>query len=158
VHAIPSIMDFFDYSAAATGMTYRNSLNPAGVTIDGNPDTVAAGTPTWEQVTGPQGTINQVGTVQTTGFTPTATNYYLDHATPSGTAETQCTGDASAYGSSGLYITSPIPNTDPATGATASLIGTRVMYFESPGETATDAADRAGQVSSPLATAAISAP
>ena len=38
VHAIPGIMDFFDYSPAASGMTYRNNLNPAGVTIDGDPD------------------------------------------------------------------------------------------------------------------------
>jgi len=159
VHSIPSIMDFFDYSAAATGMTYRNSLNPAGVTIDGNPDTVAAGTPTWEQVTGPQGTINQVGTVQTTGFTPTTTNYYLDDSTP---PVTQCTGDAFAYGSSGVTLTGQgggsIPVTDPALAGTATRTGTRVMYFESPGETATDAANRAGQVLSPLATAAISAP
>src|SRR3954454_17630725 len=142
VHAIPSIMDFFDYSAAATGMTYRNSVNPAGVTIDGNPDALTAGAPTWEQVTGPQGTINQIGTVQTTGFTPTATNYYLDHATPSGAAETQCTGDASAYGSSGLYVTSSLPSTDPAIGGTASLTGTRVLFFESPGGTAATATAR----------------
>jgi hypothetical protein len=158
VHAIPSIMDFFDYSAAAKGMTYRNSVNPAGVTIDGNPDALTAGAPTWEQVTGPQGTLNQVGTLETTGFTPTATNYYLDHATPSGTAETQCTGDASAYGSSGSYVTSAIPSTDPGIGGTASLTGTRVMFFEGPGGTAADAANRRDQVLSPLASAVSSAP
>ena len=148
-------MDFFDYSAAATGMTYRNSLNPSGVTIDGTPDSLAAGAPTWEQVTGPQGTINQVGTMQTKGFTPTATNYYLDSTTP---PVAQCTGDAFAYGSSGLFVTSTIPVTDPALGGTATLTGTRVMYFESPGETATDAAQRSDQVAAPLTTAVISAP
>jgi hypothetical protein len=155
VHSIPSILDFFDYSAAATGMTYRNSVNPSGVLIDGVPDTLTAGAPTWEQVTGAQGTINQVAILQTTGFTPTVTNYYLDDSTP---PVTQCTGDAAAYGSSGLYITSSIPNTDPATGGTATLTGTRVMYFDSPGGTAADAASRHDQVVSPLATAVSIAP
>ncbi len=155
VHSIPSILDFFDYSAAAIGMTYRNGINTSGVTIDGNPDSLTAGAPTWEQVTGPQGTINQVGVVQTTGFTPTATNYYLDDSTP---PVTQCTGDAFAYGSSGLSITSTLPNTDPGTGGTASLTGTRIMFFESPGQTASDAVARQNQVLSPLATAVTSAP
>jgi hypothetical protein len=43
VHAIPGVMDFFDYSPAATGMTYRNDLNPAGVRVDGVPDAPALG-------------------------------------------------------------------------------------------------------------------
>ena len=43
VHGIPAVMSFLDYSAAATGMTYRNNNNPAGVTIDGVADSVAAG-------------------------------------------------------------------------------------------------------------------
>ena len=158
VHTIPSILDFFDYSPAATGMTYRNSLNPTGVTVDGNPDSLAAGTPTWEQVTGPQGTINQVGVVQTTGFTPTSTNYYLDDSTP---PVAQCTGDAFAYGSSGVTMSGAsggsIPNTDPATAGTASLTGTRVMYFESPGGSAADAANRRDQFLSPLDPAASAA-
>ena len=159
VHSIPSILDFFDYSPAASGMTYRNSLNPAGVTIDGNPDALTAGTPTWEQVTGPQGTINQIGVVQTTGFTPTSTNYYLDDTTPS---VAQCTGDAFAYGSSGVTMSGTsggsIPNTDPAISGTASLTGTRVMYFESPGGSAADAANRRDQFLSPLAPAVSAAP
>lgn len=156
VHAIPSILDFFDYSAAAIGMTYRNSLNPAGVTVDGNPDSLAAGVPSWEQLTGPQGTIDQIGLLQTTGFTPTGVGgYYNDDSTP---ADTQCTGDAFAYGASGLFLNGSIPNTDPATGGAATLTGTRVMYFESPGGTAADAAARRDQVVSPLQAVATVAP
>lgn len=118
VHAIPSIMDFMDYSQAATGMTYRTELNPGGVTVDGVPDAQVAGVSSWEQITGPQGTINQASVLQTS-FTPTgATSYYLDSTTP---ADTQCTGDAFAYGSSGSFINSAIPNTDPAIGGTATL-------------------------------------
>ena len=55
VHAIPAIMDFIDYSSAASGMTYRSSAVPGGVTIDGSPDTVGTALPTWEAVDGPQG-------------------------------------------------------------------------------------------------------
>jgi hypothetical protein len=157
VHSIPSILDFFDYSPAASGMTYRNSVNPSGVTINGSADALTAGAPTWEQVTGSQGTINQVGTVQTSGFTPTATNYYLDDSTAPIT-DTQCTGDAFAYGASGVWLTSTIPNTDPAIGGTASLTGTRVMFFESPGGTATDAQTRQDQVLTPLTTAVTAVP
>ena len=38
VHAIPGPWDFFDYSSAAIGMTYRNNRNTDAVTIDGNPE------------------------------------------------------------------------------------------------------------------------
>ena len=155
VHQIPSIMDFFDYSPAASGMTYRNSLNPGGVPVDGNPDALTAGAPSWEQITGPQGTIDQIGVVQATGFTPTSTNYYVDDATPS---DPQCTGDAFAYASSGTYETGTIPNTDPATGGTATFVGTRVMFFEGPGGTASSAAAHRDQVVSPLAAAVAAGP
>src|SRR3712207_7012288 len=50
--------DFFDYSSAASGMTYRNNLNTGGVTIDGNPDSVVNGRLTWESVDGPQGGLS----------------------------------------------------------------------------------------------------
>ena len=52
VHPIPGVMDFFDYSPAASGMTYRNDFNQAGIRINGMPDSPNAGAPTWEQVTG----------------------------------------------------------------------------------------------------------
>ncbi len=155
VHSIPAIMDFFDYSPAASGMTYRNELNPGGVTIDGSPDTLTAGAPVWEQVTGPQGTINQVQQLSTTWTPASVTSYYLDDSTPS---DTQCTGDAFAYGSSGSWINSTLPVTDPALGGTDSLTGTRTLYFESPGGTAADAATRADQVLAPLVTAVTAAP
>jgi hypothetical protein len=147
VHAIPSVMDYMDYSPAASGMTYRNSLNVAGVAVDGNPtETVAAGLPTWEQITGAQGTVTHVGSL-TASFTPTVTNYYLDDSTP---PVTQCTGDAFAYGQSGAYITSALPCTDPAQGCTDTLESRRTMYFDSPGGTATSAANYQAGVAFPL--------
>lgn len=155
VHAIPSIMDVMDYSPAAAGMTYRNSLNTTGVTIDGAADSVTAGVPTWEQVTGPQGSVTTVAQLATS-FTPSGvTSYYLDAVNP---PVTQCTGDASAYGTSGLWITGAIPCTDPLTACTQTLQGVRTMYFESPGATAATAAARRDQVLNPLAVSATPRP
>ena len=122
VHAIPGVMDFFDYSPAATGMTYRNSFNPAGVRIDGKPESPTAGASTWEQVSGSQGGLAIVHALD--ADTPlTVGSYYLDDSSPGGGSETQCTGDGAAYGASGLRVTSPIPNTDPRNGSASSSHG-----------------------------------
>ncbi len=96
VHAIPGILDFFDYGPAAVGMRYHNDLNPAGVPIDGVPDLVAAGPLGWELVTGPQGSLVMAHRIETTiaGFASTA--YYLDDARHP--RDRQCTGDRDAYG------------------------------------------------------------
>ena len=132
VHIIPGVMDFFDYSPAAADMTYKNDFNPAGVTIDGTPDSVATGPITWETVDGLQGGLSMVGTVDTniSGFA--YTSYYDDNVTPS---TTQCTGDSSSYGSSGLYVNQFIPSTDQANGGTARLSAARNIYYEAPGQT-----------------------
>ena len=150
VHAIPGIMDFFDYSPAANGMTYRNNLNPSGVLINGVPDSPVAGAPTWEQVTGAPGSLTMVGTVST-NFTPVGvTSYYLDDLTPA--PVTQCTGDAFAIGSSGTWFNGAIPCTDPATACTNFLNATRTMYFGSPGATAATATALSNGVAQPLTT------
>jgi hypothetical protein len=155
VHAIPGIMDFFDYSPAASGMTYRNNVNPGGVTIDGNPDSPVAGAPTWEQVTGPQGSMTMVASVATS-FTPTGvTSYYLDDSTP---PVTQCTGDAFAYGSSGIWFNGSIPCTDPGNGCTDTLSATRTLYFGAPGATAAQATALSDGVAQPLSAVGTSWP
>ena len=147
VHAIPSIMDFMDYSPAAAGMTYRNNLNTSGVTIDGNPESPTAGRLTWEQVTGAQGTVTNVHSLQASTPPTSVTSYYLDDSTP---ATAQCTGDAFAYGSSGPFTNSGIPCTDPAQGCTDTLVATRTLYFDPPGGTAATAADEARNATTPL--------
>jgi hypothetical protein len=149
VHQIPGVMDFFDYSPAASGMTYRNSLNTAGVRIDGVPDHPAAGRWTWEQVSGPQGGLSMVPSLN--ADTPlTVTSYYLDDSSPGGGVEQQCTGDAFAYGASGLRVTSSIPNTDPRLGPAAHLTARRYMYFGPPSIAPTDAQTKAKRIGSPL--------
>lgn len=153
VHSIPSVMDFFDYAPAASGMTYYNDLNTGGAVIDGAADTLTSGPPAWEMVNGPQGALVQAGLVSTNWAGFNYTNYYLDSLSP---PVTQCTGDAFSYGSSGVYVNpsgSPaIPNTDPP--ATDYLNSTRVMYFKAPygsGAAAVAAAqDLTAQASAPL--------
>lgn len=91
VHAIPSVMDFFDYSPAASGMTYYNDLNTGGVTIDGVPDSPVAGPIQWQMVTGAQGTVVQAASIATNIANFSYTSYYYDQA-PAVTTP-QCTGD-----------------------------------------------------------------
>jgi hypothetical protein len=146
VHAIPGPWDFFDYSSAASGMTYRNNLNTGGVTIDGVPDTPVDGQLTWESVDGAQGGLSMVHSTVTdiTPFNPSS--HYLDDSTPGGGAETQCTGDAQAFGESGPWLNFNLPNTDPRSTPFKSLTSTRTIYFEAPGQA--NGAARAAQVGS----------
>ena len=109
VHAIGGVMDFLDYSAAATGMTYRNDRNTAGVRVDGVPDAPALGSLAWESVDGAQGGLTSVHRYETDipGFA--TTSYYLDQQTPTGTAERQCTGDARRTAPAALASRRPSP-------------------------------------------------
>ena len=77
------------------------------------------------------------------------TSYYLDDKTPAATGpETQCTGDASAYGSSGPWINQSIPNTDPRSTPFNSLVDERTVFYELPGKS--DGPKRAQQVDRPM--------
>jgi len=131
VHAIPAIMDFLDYSAAAKTMTYRSSTRPGGVTIDGNADAVSAAVPTWEVVDGAQGQVLTRNTF-TSDIAPgvlTSSWFYRDQTSP---PEQQCWGDGSFLGASGANITGQIPNTDPSAGSHATLTARRTTEFRSP--------------------------
>jgi hypothetical protein len=154
VHAIPSVMDFFDYSPAATGMTYYNDLNPLGVVVDGNPETPAAGAIAWEMITGPQGSLTMAGSVETNILGFGYTSYYLDDTTP---PVTQCTGDAFAYGSSGVWVTTAVPCTDPlfsTSGCTSYLRTWRHMYYDGPVAPTALAAQHQSEAATPLAVTA----
>jgi hypothetical protein len=153
VHAIPSIMVFHDYSAAAVGMTYANNNNPLGVTIDGTPDVVTPGKLDWELVTGAQGSLVVAGWVET-DLAVTETSFYRDDA-----GSTMCTGDDSAsYGASGAYVDGGIADTDPVNPVSGSLAGVRVLYFDAPGLTTAQAAQRGEWARTPLTTLAVAWP
>ena len=152
VHPIPGLMDFFDYSPAAVGMVFRDDLNPGGVVIDGINDTVAPGQFSWEMVSGAQGTLAMAVWVETNipGFD--YTSYYLDDSTP---PVTQCTGDAFAYGSSGLWEDDPIPNTDPAVNPTYyRFMERRVICYGAPNQPAAFAQARSDEIRLPVSVAA----
>jgi hypothetical protein len=134
VHLISSIMDFFDYSPAASGVTYYNDLNTGGFTIDGVPETPVPGPIQWQMVTGAQGTVVQAGITSTNIAGFTYTSYYYDEAPA--TSTTQCTGDNASYGSSGIYVSSipgGIPRTDPGMSCTNFMNTTNTLYYEAPG-------------------------
>lgn len=153
VHAIPSIMDFVDFSTAATGMTYSNSANPSGVTVNGVADAVTTAVPTWEQTTGPQGTVTVVGQVSASFIPPGGT---LDDVSDAFYREElnspvdQCWGDPHFIGASGLYFNTAIPNTDPSQGAAATLDANRVVKFSGPNATNAAAETFAANLASPL--------
>jgi hypothetical protein len=152
VHAIPGPVDFFDYNDAARGMGYSNDHNPGPVTIDGRADTVRDGQPLWEKVDGPQGALTHIwGLVTDVSPAPTIKLYYEDNDV---NPITQCTGDAQALGSSGSWITSALPNTDPHGGTSSRVRATRTMFYEAPGRSQFDAQRHAEQVGAPLAAVA----
>jgi hypothetical protein len=155
VHAIPSIMDLWDYSPAASGMTYYNDLNLGGVTIDGVPDNPALGQIHWQMVTGAQGSVVAAGQVSTDipGFA--YTSYYEDNSV---NPSTQCTGDNAAYGTSGVYINGipgGIPCTDPGLGCSNFLNSTSTLYFEPPSQTVAAAQALNARADAPLTAVAV---
>jgi hypothetical protein len=118
VHAIPGIASSFDLSRDAFGMTFRSPQATGGLAIDGVPETLAAGTPSWSTITGPQGGLGISTSFDTslTGLTPRST--YEDDETP---AATPCTGDGQAIGDSGAMFSQAIACTDPGTSCTDHL-------------------------------------
>jgi hypothetical protein len=147
VHAIPGIMDYFDYSAEASGMVFRDDLNPNGVLVDGVPDNVTLGSFTWEMVSGLQGTLVMTMVMETDipGFD--YSSYYSDNIDP---PEHQCTGDDFEYGASGLWEEDFIPNTDPALGDHFVFQGFRIMVFGEPDQGFSYAEERADEAQNPV--------
>lgn len=131
VHAIPGVMDFLDFSAAAQGMTYRSSSVPGGVAIDGVLDAVPSDPVAWEAISGPQGMVltkvDYVSSVDLQDGTGTEVTWFQrDQANP---PEAQCWGDVSFIGAAGPSIVGNIPNTDPMGGASETLTGIRTTWF-----------------------------
>ncbi len=122
VHAVPGVMSYLDLSPAARGMTYLDANHSYGVTVDGEPDALRAEAPTWQAVSGPQGTLVTHHTITAEGFAPPVETYYEDHAFPPYPA---CVGDDAFVGAHGLRIAERIPNTDPRGGEAVRLGLTR---------------------------------
>jgi len=136
VHNIPFVMDFYDYSAAATGMVYGSSTTRGGVAIDGRADAVSKAVPTWEAITGPQGQVLTRATLVTDltdagGVDASTEWFYRDQTNP---PEEQCWGDGSLLGANGPFYNVAIPNTDPRETPFATVQARRTTQFEAPAD------------------------
>lgn len=126
VHAIGTVVDFLDYSAGSSGMTYRNNFNTAGVTVDGRPDSLAGGLPSWSQVSGKQGTLTVSYSHATNIVGLPMTGYYVDSSHPTAP---QCTGDSASYGASGAAVTSGMTTTEPRQAGYSHFATSWKFYF-----------------------------
>lgn len=152
------ITDFImamDYSEAAFGMTYRNSVNENPVTIDGTGGAEGrnglSGNPTWELVTGDQGSLTNVLRLDTNIPGLSASTYYQDEMNPPDDNDAiLCSGDDHAIGASGPRIKTAGSNTDPTLGKAYNFTGHRTTYYSAPGETVNTAKLRSDQVDTPL--------
>jgi hypothetical protein len=118
VHAIPGIASSLALSRDAIGMTFRNPQAPGGLAIDGVPETLAAGAPSWSTITGPQGGLGISTSVDTSLTALAPRTSYEDDDTP---AVTPCTGGSQAIGESGAQFTQGIACTDPGTSCSDHL-------------------------------------
>jgi len=95
-----SVRTSVDFDSTVSGVaTFFNANTPSGVTIDGNPDTVAQ-TPLskWGQVSHTSGRLVQV--VDSAAVGGTQKNYYKDD----GTVVSSDTGDQRSYGDTGILF------------------------------------------------------
>jgi len=165
----PGINQFvtaMDLSPEAIGMTYRNELNPAGVTVDGVQDTLNEGANRWEQWSGEQGAVTNVsrmttslpleGTTDDPNQEAKVSSYYQDMVDPPANSSMLCSGDAHSYGAGGAFITTPLNNSDPTLAGTYpslpvskfSLV--RDTWFDGPEADAALGTLRSRQVDNPL--------
>jgi hypothetical protein len=150
VHPVSGSLIFHDLSAAGIGMTYLDSSNPAGLTVDGNPEAFADAVPAWRVWTGPQGSLFSADRAEgdiAGALLAAAHDWYLDDSTPD---NPQCWGDAQAYGQGGLRSTAAFPNTDPRQSPSSSLRLTTTDIVGSPGMTAAAAGLLARELDAPL--------
>ena len=102
---VTKLRSSIDFNSAATGVTYFDANNPAGVTIDGvadsfDPDPAAE----WQEATGTGGTIITV--LDIPDSLPGTSTYYKDDSTP----DTGDTGDQMSYGDAGFQVSNPPQN------------------------------------------------
>jgi hypothetical protein len=146
-----------DYVTGTTGLAYSDPAN-TGVPIDGVQDTVTPITyttgspvpPLWQMVSGPQGSVVTVRTIDTDIDGLNISTVYQDRAVAS---PAQCTGDVAAWGQNGTNLVSPVnnvPNTDPTLGANPpSFLVKRYRFFRGANLSPADAATLDQQARTP---------
>ena len=102
---VTNLRSSIDFNSAATGMTYFDANNPAGVTINGVADSLDADPAAeWQEATGTGGTIITV--LDIPDSLPGTSTYYKDDSTP----DTSDTGDQMSYGDAGFQVSNPPQN------------------------------------------------
>lgn len=92
-----------DFNVNISGGTYYDSNTPAGVPVNGVPDTVATSPASlWQQISHSTGTVIHAADVSP--MQGTVSTYYKD----SSTVDPTDTGDQKSYGEMGLTVTNPI--------------------------------------------------
>ena len=149
-----------DFVTGTSGLTYSDPVN-SNIPIDGKPDAVtpisyttgSTAPASWQLVSGAQGSLVTVRSLDTNIVGLTASTVYED-SNPASPA--QCTGDGAAWGENGMNLTAPVgsvPVTDPTLTATpATLVLTRYRYFQAPNLAASTAAGLSAQALSPIQT------
>ena len=130
VHALPSILMFFDYSADALGMVYHDNNNKLGATIDGKFDPIIPGKMLWQFVTGKPGSLLIHYHLETTLRRLVEFSLYDDNRKPKWN---QCTGDNMALGAGGP-LAQNLSNTDPRLGKSSKLTSFVILYPGAPGK------------------------
>ncbi len=154
VHPITGLWLYHDLSAAAIGMTYRDSSTAGKATVDGVDDPGFDGTAPsdWRLWSGPQGALfaaERYTSSFTSALQSGASDWYLDDSTP---AYEQCWGDSEALGQAGWLTTASIPSTDPHIGGTDFLHATTSEVMGGPKAGAAHARRWSDQIDSPLTT------
>ncbi|MBK8170394.1 MAG: hypothetical protein IPK60_08600 [Sandaracinaceae bacterium] len=155
VHQIGGVMDLIDYSDAAKGMSYSDSVND-DLSIDGNADEYVPGALEYEVVSGTQGSLTHALQFETNITGLSMSSYYLDE--DPAVTEPQCTGDDAAIGVSGPIIASMIPATDPrpVRGSSSFFLRTHRFTRYADYETSrSEAAALAGRFLAPLSIHAV---
>ena len=139
VHPIRGIVLADDYSPEAVGWTFSTPASTS--VIDGRPDSVPDEVPAWSALRGDAGSAVSTLRVDTDLADLDLRLHYLDSAAP---GIPQCTGDAQALGTNGLWVASRLGNTDPRDGpASAFAVVRRTAYSREPLSTASVAATAA---------------
>ena len=148
VHNVNGLSDYFDHTAAATGMQYTSNLNATPFTVDGIPDgPLDAGALEWDMLQGAQGTLVTRYLFEMTFGGLEDISIYEDEA-PSSVE--QCTADEHMYGAHGRGLDGEIPGTDPIDGDLDTLTYHWHQLYAGPALSAASAEAFVGAIDAPL--------
>lgn len=154
-------MFYVDHTSDAMGITCSNDVNPQRVIIDGTPDRLESGLIRWELVIGEPGSVIRLHSPLTDidfGYDDFALFSMDDNDPPfalcqgclEGCSHTEPLGDNHLIGSSGVWITAPLPNTDPALLVSQFLTMCATAYYGPAGWTGSDAVKRQSWADVPI--------